>query len=147
MIAEKAKHEFVQPKCSRGKFGHHARRQASIGHSHRIHTPTRLQCTRKPATLVSPSSLPNQPNTTAHRRPRETAPQPTQTLVHTLCVCPTLMQLETLSKRTTCTGGGAVDRLYGSRNIHDAQVDRQAVPPVLPALRGTDPASPATAVG
>ena len=38
MISGKATREFVQPKCNKGEFGHHGRRQASIGPSHRIHT-------------------------------------------------------------------------------------------------------------
>ena len=73
MISGKLTREFVPPKCNRGEFGHHAQRQASIGHSHRIHTPTRLQGTRKLAARVSlnrrPPSAP-----IAHRRQRKPAP-------------------------------------------------------------------------
>ena len=54
----KVTRDYVPLKCNRGEFGHHARRQASIYHSHRIHTPTRLQDTRKPAARVSPNRPP-----------------------------------------------------------------------------------------
>ena len=73
MITGKATREFVPPKCNRVEFGHHARQQASIGHSHGIHTPRRLQGTRKPAARVSPNRPPQPLHTHAHRRQRTPA--------------------------------------------------------------------------
>ena len=62
----KVTREYVPPKCNRGEFGHHAQRQAFICHSYRIHTPTRLQDTRKPAARVSLNRpLPITPNRTS----------------------------------------------------------------------------------
>ena len=73
MISGKVTRELVPLKCNRGKFGHHAQRQAYIGHSHRIHSPTRLQGPRRPAARVSLSRPPPSPPI-AHRRQRKPSP-------------------------------------------------------------------------
>ena len=73
MMSGKVTREFVLPKCDRGEFGHHAQRQASIDHSHRIYAPTRLQGTRRPAARV----IPNRPSLSppiAHRCQRKPLP-------------------------------------------------------------------------
>ena len=59
MISGKATREFVPPMCNRGEFGHHARQQAFVGHSHRIHTHTRWQGARNPAARVILNRPPN----------------------------------------------------------------------------------------
>ena len=73
MIAGKITRKLVPPKCNRGEFKHHAQRQVSIGHSYRIHPPTRLQGTRKPVARVSPNRPPPSPPI-MHRCQRKPTP-------------------------------------------------------------------------
>ena len=143
MISGKVTHEFVPPKCNRGEFEHHARQQASIGHSHRIHTPTRLQGTRKPVARVSPTRLLQPPHTSAHRRQWTLAPSlpnhysGTKTQEHFLCVwhAPPTYNERPLPKPTPCTGGGRDDRLDGNHNTRNTHVKCQIAPPAPLALR------------
>ena len=143
MISGSVTREFVPPKCNRGEFEHHARQQASIDHSHRIRTPTRLQGTRKPVARVSPTRLLQPSHTPAHRRQRTLAPSlpiqysGTKTLEYSLCVwhAPPTYNERPLHKPTPCTGGGRDDRLDGNHNTCNTHVKSQIAPPASLALR------------
>ena len=108
MISGKVTREFVPPKCYRVEFGHHAHRQAFIGHSHRIRTPTRLQGTPKPSTRLSPNR-PSQSPPIAHRRQRKPARSHDTLFLgvpHLLPIfthCPSARLVRVVVRPTSCT--------------------------------------------
>ena len=96
MITGKATREFVPPKCNRGEFGHHARRQSSIGHSHTI--PTYETARQSEASRARGSEPPPQLRIAHHRQRRlrrhcSYLYSGTKSLVHSHWVCPTHLQL------------------------------------------------------
>ena len=117
MISGKATREFVRPMCDRGEFEHHARQQASIGHSHRIHiyeTAKQSEASR----ARGPEPPPNRKSriaasatcaATAHPFIREQSPWE----ILAGCAPPTYSS-RIPSTRTPCTGGGTTDPPYRS---------------------------------